>query len=220
MYSRAQTDLFWQKAEEIFSFLLDHFKANPNPVSDAQLIQGSTTLTYAIVNAHPCAVGLIQEDMGVFDLDGAKRSPLFWADRQHDKRLESQLKARYKAKVSKIVAFLLNADSRVVDKSSGALVLSMVSGWVDLKEDIFTELSELIENKETPLRRLGNIQAQIETPHSALSQFFNLGHGEHFWQAASPWPSRFAPLLEFIKDKIASNNSSMALSSSGRFLWQ
>ena len=117
--------------------------------------------------------------------------------------------------MSKIVAFLLNADSRVVDKSSGALVLSMVSGWVDLKEDIFTELSELIENKETPLRRLGNIQAQIETPHSALSQFFNLGHGEHFWQAASPWPSRFASLLEFIKDNIASNNSCMVLSSSG-----
>ena len=93
---------FWQKAEEIFSFLLDHFKANPNPVSDAQLIQGSTTLTYAIVNAYPCAVRLIQEDMGVFDLDGAKRSPLFWADRQHDKRLESQLKARYKAKCRRL----------------------------------------------------------------------------------------------------------------------
>ena len=69
MYSRAQTDPFRQKAELIFAFLLDDFKANPNPAIEAQLIQGSTTLTYAIVNARPCAGRLIKEGMGVFDSD-------------------------------------------------------------------------------------------------------------------------------------------------------
>ena len=212
------------KALEIFRYIMQAFQKNARPALHAQLIHGSTTLTYAIVNTRECrecAALLIQAGIGVFALDQTGRSPLYWAREYHDKDLEAELKKYYKANVKKIVDLLLTSDPRVCQKPAGrsvcTLEMAMVSEWVDLKEDIFLCLQDLSESNQISIRQLRKIKEQIDAPNSALSQFFALGHGNQIWRSASPWPARFAPLLESMKSKISANNSLTECSSPLKF---
>ncbi len=190
-------------AKDIVRIILENIGSIGNPTEISQLLIGQTPLSLAIQLDRNVAGKLIEQGIGVFDLNADGNTPSYCIAQARDEGLMAELKSYYARHCSEITTLFLNSDPRIfkplMGRSSCTLVLPLVNDWLELKQGVFDELSHRVENAHTTCAELKKIRDQINNPKGPLMQFFGIGHGAYFWQSKSPWPEKLEPLLNTIQ---------------------
>lgn len=196
-----------ETAKKIVLLILENIASTKTLKEIKELLIGETPLSMAIKVDRDVAGTLIEKGIGVFDLNAEGHAPSYCITQARDEGLMKALKSYYERHCKEITTLFLNADPRVCrqlpGQSSCVLVLPLVNNWLELKQNVFDEISHRVKNPHTTCAELEKIRDQIKNPKGPLMQFFGIGHGSHFWQSASPWPEKLYPLLDTIKARVA-----------------